>query len=75
VNVPFASRAKACFADGSMRPSSNGKKCTPAGAAAPAGAVSVTITFWPSPRAAASQPGAGAGRASRVAAMALPHCG
>ncbi len=46
-NVPFASRTNVCFAEGSMRPSSNGKKCTPVGAGAPAGAVSVTTTFWP----------------------------
>ena len=74
-NVPLGSRTNVCFADGSIRPSSNGKKWTPVGAGAPAGAVSVTTTFGPSPRAAASQPGAAAGSASRVAAIALPHCG
>ena len=56
-------------------PSWYGKKWTRGRVAAPAGAVSVSTTFGPSPLAVTSQPGTLARQRVPVAAIALPHCG
>ena len=68
--VRIAHERSACRKARSGLPGTGRNARRPA-SAAPAGAVSVTTTFCPSPRAANCQPGTARGSASRVAAMAL----
>ena len=75
VKLPLASRAMICLPDGSMRPSSWGKKCSVPGSVAPGGGVSVNATFEPMACAVTCHPCSGVGSAARSAAIALPHCG